>query len=98
MPGKFKVTVIGAGNIGGTTALHLAMRNYADVVLVDIVEGLPQGKALDILESGPILRFDANVTGTNGYEETAGSDVVIITSGRPRQPGMSREDLLDTNQ
>jgi malate dehydrogenase len=89
---------VGAGNIGGTVALHLAMRNYADVVLVDIVEGLPQGKALDILESGPILRFDANVTGTNGYEETAGSDVVIITSGRPRQPGMSREDLLDTNQ
>ena len=98
MTGKFKVTVVGAGNIGGTVALHLAMRNYADVVLVDIVEGLPQGKALDILESGPILRFDANVTGTNGYEETAGSDVVIITSGRPRQPGMSREDLLDTNQ
>ena len=98
MPGKFKVTVIGAGNIGGTTALHLAMRNIADVVLVDIVEGLPQGKALDILESGPILRFDSNVIGTNDYEDTAGSDVVVITSGKPRQPGMSRTDLLNDNQ
>ncbi len=98
MPGKFKVTVIGAGNIGGTTALHLAMRNIADVVLVDIVEGLPQGKALDILESGPILRFDSSVIGTNDYEDTAGSDVVVITSGKPRQPGMSRTDLLNDNQ
>ena len=98
MPGKFKVTVVGAGNIGGTTALHLAMRNFADVVLVDIVEGLPQGKALDILESGPIIRFDSNVVGTNSYQETAGSDVVVITSGKPRQPGMSREDLLNENQ
>jgi malate dehydrogenase len=98
MSGKFKVTVIGAGNIGGTTALHLAMRNIADVVLVDIVEGLPQGKALDILESGPILRFDSNVIGTNDYEDTAGSDVVVITSGKPRQPGMSRTDLLNDNQ
>ena len=98
MPGKFKVTVVGAGNIGGTTALHLAMRNFADVVLVDIVEGLPQGKALDILESGPIIRFDSNVVGSNSYQETAGSDVVVITSGKPRQPGMSREDLLNENQ
>ena len=98
MPGKFKVTVVGAGNIGGTTALHLAMRNFADVVLVDIVEGLPQGKALDILESGPIIRFDSNLVGTNSYQETEGSDVVVITSGKPRQPGMSREDLLNENQ
>jgi malate dehydrogenase len=98
MPGRFKVTVVGAGNIGGTTALHLAMRNFANVVLVDIVEGLPQGKALDILESGPIIRFDSNVVGTNSYQETAGSDVVVITSGKPRQPGMSREDLLNENQ
>src|SRR5215203_4327879 len=98
MPGKFKVTVVGAGNIGGTVALHLAMRNLADVVLVDIVEGLPQGKALDILESGPIIRFDSNLVGTNSYQETAGSDVVVITSGKPRQPGMSREDLLNENQ
>ena len=98
MPGKFKVTVIGAGNIGGTTALHLALRNLADVVLVDIIEGLPQGKALDILESGPILRFDANVIGSNDYEDTVGSDVVVVTSGKPRQPGMSRTDLLNDNQ
>ena len=74
---KKKVTVVGAGNVGGTTAQRLAERNYADVVLVDIVEGLPQGKALDILQSGPILGFDSNVTGTNGYEETAGSDVTV---------------------
>ncbi len=94
---KRKVTVVGAGNVGGTTAQRLAERNYADVVLVDIVEGLPQGKALDILESGPILGYDSNVTGANDYEETAGSDVVVITSGSPRKPGMSREDLLDIN-
>src|SRR5215217_27933 len=95
---KRKVTVVGAGNVGGTTAQRLAERNYADVVLVDIVEGLPQGKALDILQSGPILGFDSNVMGTNGYEDTAGSDVVVITSGSPRKPGMSRDDLLKTNQ
>jgi malate dehydrogenase len=95
---KRKVTVIGAGNVGGTTAQRLAERNYADVVLVDIVEGLPQGKALDILESGPIVGYDSNVTGANDYEETAGSDVVVITSGSPRKPGMSRDDLLKTNQ
>jgi malate dehydrogenase len=95
---KRKVTVVGAGNVGGTTAQRLAERNYADVVLVDIVEGLPQGKALDILQSGPILGFDSNVTGANDYEETAGSDVVVITSGSPRKPGMSRDDLLKTNQ
>ena len=96
--GKSKVTVVGAGNVGGTTAQRLAERNYADVVLVDIVEGLPQGKALDILESGPVIGFDSNVIGTNGYEESAGSDVVVITSGSPRKPGMSRDDLLKTNQ
>jgi malate dehydrogenase len=95
---KSKVTVVGAGNVGGTTAQRLAERDYADVVLVDIVEGLPQGKALDILESGPVLGFDSKVTGTNGYEESAGSDVVVITSGSPRKPGMSRDDLLKTNQ
>ncbi len=95
---KSKVTVVGAGNVGGTTAQRLAERNYADVVLVDIVEGLPQGKALDILESGPVLGFDADVVGTNSYEDTAGSDVVVITSGSPRKPGMSRDDLLKTNQ
>jgi malate dehydrogenase len=95
---KSKVTVVGAGNVGGTTAQRLAERNYADVVLVDIVEGLPQGKALDILESGPILGYESNVIGTNGYEESANSDVVVITSGSPRKPGMSRDDLLKTNQ
>jgi malate dehydrogenase len=95
---KSKVTVVGAGNVGGTTAQRLAERNYADVVLVDIVEGLPQGKALDILQSGPILGFDSNVVGSNGYEESAGSDVVVVTSGSPRKPGMSRDDLLKTNQ
>jgi malate dehydrogenase len=95
---KSKVTVVGAGNVGGTTAQRLAERNYSDVVLVDIVEGLPQGKALDILQSGPVLGFDSNVTGTNGYEETENSDVVVITSGSPRKPGMSRDDLLKTNQ
>ena len=95
---KRKVTVVGAGNVGGTAAQRLAERGYADVVLVDIVEGLPQGKALDILESGPIVGYDSNVVGTNSYEETAGSDVVVITSGSPRKPGMSRDDLLKTNQ
>jgi malate dehydrogenase len=95
---KRKITVVGAGNVGGTTAQRLAERNYADVVLVDIVEGLPQGKALDILESGPILGYDSGVTGANDYAETAGSDVVVITSGSPRKPGMSRDDLLKTNQ
>jgi malate dehydrogenase len=95
---KSKVTVVGAGNVGGTTAQRLAERNYADVVLIDIVEGLPQGKALDILQSGPVVGFDSNVTGTNTYEQSADSDVVIITSGSPRKPGMSRDDLLKTNQ
>lgn len=98
MAGKKKVTVVGAGNVGGTTAQRVAERNYTDVVLVDIVEGLPQGKALDILESGPIVGYDSNVIGTNSYDDTAGSDVVVITSGIPRKPGMSRDDLLKTNQ
>ncbi len=94
---RSKITVVGAGNVGATLAQRLAERNYADVVLVDIVEGLPQGKALDMLESGPIVGFDSLVTGTNGYEETAGSDVVLITSGVARKPGMSRDDLVMTN-
>ncbi len=98
MAGKSKVTVVGAGNIGGTVALHLAQRNYTDVVLLDIVEGLPQGKALDIMESGPIIRFDSSVIGTNDYEDTAGSDIAVITSGKPRQPGMDRSELLNDNQ
>jgi malate dehydrogenase len=93
-----KVTVVGAGNVGATTAQRLAERDYADVVLVDILEGMPQGKALDLNQSGPIIGYEANIVGTNGYEETAGSDIVVITSGFPRQPGMSRDDLLAKNK
>ena len=93
-----KVTVVGAGNVGATTAQRLAERDYADVVLVDIVEGMPQGKALDLNQSGPVIGYEANMIGTNGYEETAGSDIVVITSGFPRQPGMSRDDLLAKNK
>jgi malate dehydrogenase len=93
-----KITVIGAGNVGATLAQRVAERNYADVVLVDIVEGLPQGKALDILEAGPIIGYDSSVTGTNSYEETANSSIVVITSGLPRKPGMSRDDLVRANQ
>ena len=94
---RSKVTVVGAGNVGATTAQRIFDRGYADVVLVDIVEGLPQGKALDMLEAGPVVGTDASVFGTNGYDETEGSDVVVITSGIPRKPGMSRDDLLLTN-
>ena len=94
---RAKVTVVGAGNVGATTAQRIYDRGTADVVLVDIVEGLPQGKALDMLQSGPVLGTDASVIGTNGYEETAGSDIVVVTSGIARRPGMSRDDLLLTN-
>jgi len=93
-----KITVVGAGNVGATTAQRIAERDYADVVIVDIVEGLPQGKALDLNQSGPIVGYEPNAAGTNGYEETAGSDIVVITSGSPRKPGMSRDDLLETNK
>ncbi|MEX2211632.1 MAG: malate dehydrogenase [Gaiellaceae bacterium] len=93
-----KITVVGAGNTGATCADVLARRDYADVVLTDIKEGLPQGKALDLNQMGPILGFEATITGSNGYEETAGSDVVVITAGVPRQPGMSRDDLVATNE
>ena len=94
---RSKVTVVGAGNVGATTAQRVFDKGYADVVLVDIVEGLPQGKALDMLESGPVLGSDASVIGANSYEGTAGSDVVVVTSGIARKPGMSRDDLLLTN-
>jgi malate dehydrogenase len=94
---RTKITVVGAGNVGATLAQRVAERDYADVVLVDIVEGLPQGKALDMLESGPIVGYDSLVTGTNTYDETAGSDIAVITSGLPRKPGMSRDDLVMTN-
>ena len=92
-----KVTVVGAGNVGATTAERIHALGYADVVLVDVVEDLPQGKSLDILESGPVLGTDALITGSNGYEETANSDLAIVTAGIARRPGMSRDDLLLTN-
>ena len=95
---RSKVTVVGAGNVGATTAQRIHQLGYADVVLVDVVEDLPQGKGLDmLLESGPVIGTDALITGSNGYEETAGSDVVVITAGIARRPGMSRDDLLLTN-
>jgi malate dehydrogenase len=93
-----KVTVVGAGNVGATCAQVLASRDYADVVLVDIKEGLPQGKALDINQMGAVLGYEPRVTGSNSYDETAGSDVVVITAGLPRSPGMSRDDLVATNE
>jgi malate dehydrogenase len=96
--GRRKVTVVGGGNVGATCAQVLAMRDYADIVLVDIVENLPQGKALDINQMGAVLGYEPRVTGSNGYEETAGSDVVVITAGVPRKPGMSRDDLVTTNE
>jgi len=92
-----KVTVIGAGNVGATTAQRIAEAGIADVVLVDIVEGLPQGKGLDLAEAAPVVGHDARVTGTNDYADTAGSDIVVVTSGLARQPGMSRDDLLTKN-
>ena len=98
MSQRRKVTVVGAGNVGATCAQVLATRDYADVVLVDIKEGLPQGKALDINQMGAVLGYEPNVVGSNGYEETAGSAVVVITAGLPRSPGMSRDDLVATNE
>lgn len=92
-----KVTVVGAGNVGATLAQRIAEMDLADVVLVDVAEGVPQGKALDLMECGPILGYDSRVTGSNGYDETAGSDVIIITAGLARKPGMSRDDLLAAN-
>jgi malate dehydrogenase len=98
MSRRRKVTVVGAGNVGATCAQVLAQRDYADVVLVDIKEGLPQGKALDINQMGAVLGYEPNVAGSNGYDETAGSDVIVITAGLPRSPGMSRDDLVTTNE
>src|SRR6266513_1212642 len=92
-----KVTVVGAGNVGANCALRIAGKELADVVLVDVVEGIPQGKGLDILQSGPVEGYDVNITGANDYESTANSDVVVITCGFPRKPGMSRDDLLLAN-
>jgi len=93
-----KITVVGAGHVGATTAQRIVGRELGDTVLVDIIEGLPQGKALDLQESGPVEGFDCRLTGSNDYDETADSDIVVITSGVPRKPGMSREDLLETNK
>jgi malate dehydrogenase len=92
-----KITVVGAGNVGTTTAQLIAERNLADVVLIDIIEGIPQGKALDMLEACPLWHSSASVTGTNSYDDTAGSDIVVITAGLARKPGMSRDDLLHAN-
>ncbi len=94
---RSKISIIGAGMTGGTIAQRLAEKGYADIVLVDIIEGLPQGKALDILQSGPVIGSDSSIVGTNSYKETADSNIVIITSGVPRKPGMSRDDLVYTN-
>jgi len=96
--GRRKITVVGAGNVGATCAQVLATRDYADVVLVDIKEGLQQGKALDINQMSRLLGYEPNVVGSNGYEESAGSAVVVITAGLPRAPGMSRDDLVTTNE
>jgi malate dehydrogenase len=92
-----KITVVGAGNVGATAALWLASKEMGDVVLVDVVEGVPQGKALDMAQTAPVEGYDVRLTGANGYEESKDSDVIIITAGLPRKPGMSRDDLLKTN-
>src|SRR5437764_14180530 len=98
MSRRRKVTVVGAGNVGATCAQVLATRDYADVVLVDIKENLPQGKALDLNQMGAVLGFEPNVVGSNGYAETEGSDVIVVTAGKPRAPGMSRDDLVRDNE
>src|SRR5213596_3060082 len=98
MSQRRKITVVGDGNVGATCAQVLATRDYADVVLVDIKENLPQGKALDVNQMGAVLGYEPNVKGSNGYDETEGSDVVVITAGLPRSPGMSRDDLVATNE
>ncbi|MBE9528081.1 MAG: malate dehydrogenase [Proteobacteria bacterium] len=95
--GRKKITVVGAGHVGATAALWLALKELGDVVLLDIIEGVPQGKSLDLMEASPIDAFDSNVQGTNDYADTAGSDIVIITAGLARKPGMSRSDLIEKN-
>jgi malate dehydrogenase len=97
MARRYKITIVGAGNVGATCAHWLASKELGDIVLVDIVEGVPQGKALDLAQAAPIEGFDVKLVGTNGYDETRDSDIVIITAGLPRKPGMSRDDLLKTN-
>ena len=95
--GRNKIALIGAGNIGGTMAHLAALRGLGDVVLFDVVDGLPQGKALDLSAAGPVEPFDVSITGTNDYKDIAGADVCIVTAGLARKPGMSRDDLLATN-
>jgi malate dehydrogenase len=92
-----KITVVGAGNVGATAAQYIVEKELGDVVLVDVIEGIPQGKALDLAQAGPIHRYDSSLAGANGYDETAGSDVVVITAGMARKPGMTRDDLLFKN-
>jgi malate dehydrogenase len=98
LSGRKKVTVVGAGNVGATCAQEVARRDYADVVLVDIIPSFPQGKALDMNQAGSVIGYEPNILGTNGYADTVGSDVVVITAGKPRSPGMSRDDLVTTNE
>src|SRR5204863_7547240 len=97
MTARAKITVVGAGNVGASVARYALEKELGDVVLVDVVEGIPQGKALDLLQAGPIHRYDSMVSGSNSYEETANSDVVVITAGLARKPGMTRDDLLFKN-
>src|SRR5215469_2425733 len=92
-----KVSVVGSGNVGATTALRIATLELADVVMIDILEGVPQGKGLDMLQAGPVIGSDSHIRGTNDYKDTANSDIVVITAGFPRKPGMSRDDLLWKN-
>src|SRR5918911_1321070 len=92
-----KITIIGSGFVGSTSAHWIAAKELGDIVLVDILEGIPQGKGLDLLESSPIEGFDLHIVGTNDYADTANSDVIVVTSGAPRKPGMSREDLIKVN-
>jgi malate dehydrogenase len=95
---KHKVTVVGAGNVGATVAQRIVEKELADVALIDILEGVPQGKSLDMMESAPVEKFDAKMTGSNAYDISAGSDLVVVTAGVPRKPGMSRDDLVATNE
>ena len=92
-----KVSIVGSGNVGATAAHWIAAKELADVVLIDIIEGVPQGKGLDLLEAMPIEKRDCFISGTNDYQDTAQSDIVVVTAGIPRKPGMSRDDLLNTN-
>src|SRR5438128_4315184 len=95
---KTKVTVVGGGNVGATVAQGVALKELADVVIVDIIEGVPQGKSLDLTETAPVENYDAVLTGSNSYDPTENSDIVVITAGMPRKPGMSRDDLLWKNE